>query len=97
MEYTFISTFLTSLGYNRTEEYMVEIIEEVIARVHNPWGEEQWTDEGNILYGMLVLCYGDYGTSPRGGWIDTNKQQIINELEEELKHWKEVVELEIRK
>lgn len=55
------------------------------------------TQRSNIIYGMLVICYGDYGTSPRSGWINTKKQQIINELEEELKHWKEVVELEIRK
>ena len=33
-----------------------------------------------ILWSVLVMEYGDYGTSPRYGWIE-NKQKAVEEFE----------------
>lgn len=36
----------------------------------------------NIIWQMLVLLYGDYGTSPRYGWIEIiNKDKVISFLQ----------------
>ena len=35
-------------------------------------------DQFEIFWMMLVLLYGDYGTSPRSGWLEMkNKEKII--------------------
>lgn len=41
--------------------------------------EWNWNDEGfQVIWMILVCLYGDYGTSPRGGWILTeNKKEVI--------------------
>lgn len=42
-----------------------------------------------IFWSVLVMLYGDYGTSPRFGWIEVaNKQKCLNEL----KSWVELHE-----
>ena len=40
--------------------------------------EEYNDNQFNIFWMMLVLLYGDYGTSPRSGWLEMrNKEKII--------------------
>lgn len=92
----FVGSYLTSLYYNRETEYIVKLLEEVIERLKEPHKfSTSWSDGGNILYGTLVLMYGDYGTSPRGGWIDEEiKKDIIKVFEEELKEYKEILFIE---
>ncbi len=44
--------------------------------VHNH--EEFDNEQFEIFWMLLVLKYGDYGTSPRTGWLElTNKKEII--------------------
>lgn len=46
-----------------------------------PCDEDYFEDEQfEIFWMMLVLLFGDYGTSPRYGWleIDKNRNEIIN-------------------
>lgn len=45
-----------------------------------------------LLYSWLVMMYGDYGTSPRGGWI-TNMAGAVTWLDEFMKDWKEKEDL----
>ena len=44
-----------------------------------PEGEDFKDDQFEIFWMMLVLQFGDYGTSPRSGWLEmNNKDKIIN-------------------
>lgn len=46
-------------------------------------------DDGmeQLLYSWLVMMYGDYGTSPRGGWI-TDMKGAAKWLDEFMEDWK---------
>ena len=86
-----VVAMLVSYGYNREKEYKIRVCEEVKKRVaREPNKPILCTDEGNIIYGTLILLYCDYGTSPRSGWFE-NEQIVkeiidgINEVLEELK------------
>lgn len=65
---------LNSYAYNRSCQYMVELCEEIRERV---LGSYRHSDDGNIIYGFLILMYGDYGTSPRSGWLDNDSMGPI--------------------
>lgn len=94
MDYSIIGSLLASLSYNRTEEYMVTIIEELLGRVKDTFPCYEWSDMGDIIYGYIVMMWGEYGTSPRSGWIElVHKTSVIKELEQELKEYKRVVEI----
>lgn len=56
-----------SLSYNRDEEYMFKLYEELVKRFKKY--DVEFTDDGNTVYGTMVMIYGDYGTSPRTGWF----------------------------
>ena len=92
----FVSSYTSSLFYNRETEYIVKLLEEVIERLKEPCKRStQWTDGGDILYGTLVIMYGDYGTSPRSGWIDEDiKKDIIKVFEDELKEYQGILSRE---
>ena len=47
-----------------------------------------------IVWSYMVLEYGDYGTSPRFGWINQPLDEILKEFEEvfETKEFEEVFE-----
>ena len=95
-EYGEISAILSSLYYNRDTDYLVELTEEILGRVEDTFPCYKWTDMGNIIFGMIVIRYGDYGVSPRAGWIDEeHKQNIIDELKEELQEYQEILAREI--
>lgn len=43
-----------------------------------PKGEQFEDEQFEIFWMMLVLLFGDYGTSPRSGWLEIeNKDEII--------------------
>ena len=82
-----VRAIFTSYAYNREFRYMVELCQEVLERV-NGYKSSNRTYDGDIIYGFLVLMFGDYGTSPRSGWIENYKEEIIiciNDLIEEYK------------
>lgn len=73
-----VDAILTSFSYNRNDDDMLELIEELEKRVQRY--RHSWSDDGNIAYGILVLLYGDYGTSPRNGWIEKDMEKILSQL-----------------
>lgn len=80
---------MDAFNYNRRTVWMKHIIKELLERIDNTpvkysidgYERINRSEDGDIIYGFLVLCYGEYGTSPRSGWILTN---YINELKNAL-------------
>lgn len=58
----------------------MRLLEELATRIAGNYCE--WSDDGNIVYGTLVMLYGDYGVSTRAGWIDGDdlKEDLIDLL-----------------
>lgn len=67
-KYDVIDNVITALYYQRENSYLVEVIKEVIERFEDIY-EGEWSDDGNTIHCMIILTYGDYGTSPRTGWF----------------------------
>lgn len=65
-----LSSMIGSYLYNRTEEQVIGLCEELIKRLKNY--QVEWTDDGDIVYSALVIAFGDYGTSPRSGWFGSD-------------------------
>lgn len=89
-----IYALLRSYWYNRDESYMIIICDRLLEGL--PSGNRVWhaednttdlSDDMDILWGTLVCGFGDYGTSPRYGWIrDIDIQPaltVIKEFKEE--------------
>lgn len=70
-----VVSIFDSFYYNRSTHHILNLCEEIKARLNN--SEVDCTDDGDIIYGFLVSLYGNYGTSPRSGWIKENKEDII--------------------
>lgn len=65
-----VRAIFNSYAYNREFSYMIKLCREVAERVNGCKNRNSdRTYDGDIIYGFLVLMYGDYGTSPRSGWI----------------------------
>lgn len=56
-----------AISYNRDEEHLYNLYDELIKRFKKY--DVEFTDDGNTVYGTMVMLYGDYGTSPRTGWF----------------------------
>lgn len=86
-----LGSLLTAYFYNRSEEFLVLMCDELIKRIKQIDCEH--TDEGDIIYSALVIAYGDYGTSPRSGWFyDENlKKDFIITLEDRKAYFEEVI------
>ncbi len=82
-----VGAIISSFYYNRSREDMIKLCEEVKKRIRKY--NVEWTDDGNIFYGMLVILYGDYGTSPRSGWLESDTEEIIASINEEIEILKE--------
>lgn len=97
-----IDAMITSLKYNRETEYTMEVCHRIIKRIDNNYSYRPITandkpvnqetldcieDDVNNIYGALVVLYGDYGTSPRSGWIECKpiEQEIKAALIQEIK------------
>ena len=63
-----LTNLLKAYSYNRSDEEMFSLYDELIKRFDRDMSVE-WSDDGNIIYSTLVLMFGDYGTSPRSGWF----------------------------
>ena len=92
MDLEWISSLLTSYYYNREVKYVIEIIERTIKRLKNDNYLADYVDNDvDIFVGAIVCRYGDYGTSPRYGWLETpNVEPVINALQKELEEYKEI-------
>lgn len=82
-----VRAIISSFYYNRRDKDMIKLCEEVKKRICNY--NVEWTDDGNIFYGMLVILYGDYGTSLRSGWLESDTEEIIASINEEIEMLKE--------
>ena len=72
-------------SYNIDDDAMELLYLELIDRFKRK--DCVWTEEGNIVYGTMVILFGEYGTSPRSGWF--NDEAIVKDcvrwLEAEVK------------
>lgn len=76
--------------YNGIGESLIKLKEDLIKQNDNgnyliidhnlEYKNKEFADEQfEIFWMMLVLLYGNYGTSPRSGWLEIkNKDKIIN-------------------
>lgn len=88
-----VRAIFNSYAYNREFSYMIELCEEVNKRVCNY--RYVPSDDGDIIYGFLVIMYGDYGTSPRSGWFDGENAKCISKCIYDLTQaYKEMEEIE---
>jgi hypothetical protein len=78
--------------YNGLYEFLQPLREKIIncnewtySPIFEPWYEDflKESDQVQFLWMLLVLQYGDYGTSPRTGWVEMkNKEHIIKFIED---------------
>lgn len=74
----YIYNLTTAFNYHRTTDYMIEVCNRVLYRVDktHTWRYEHKFDgmgiydDVDILASAIFIAYGDYGTSPRFGWIE---------------------------
>ena len=87
-------SLLSSFDYNRTDEWMIELCEEVKKRIQRE--KVKWSDDGDIIYGAIVEMYGNCGTSPRIGWIEEEEiiLDLIQVLDEEIQSSRWALEAE---
>lgn len=88
-----IEAIFNSFAYNRDFRDMIELCEEVRDRV-NRFHSSYYTDDGNIIYGFIVLLYGEYGTSPRSGWLLDNTDEITGIIDNLIDGYKILEEVE---
>ena len=73
-----------SYWYNRDVDELISLCDELIERLNGHFPD--FTDDGNIIYGIIIQTWGDYGTSPRAGWFEAKyecmKDQCIKEINE---------------
>lgn len=83
-EIRFINSICGAMAYEYSEDDMKAIYTEVLKRLQHI--NCVWTLEGNVIYSSLVFAYGDYGTSPRSGWItdEKTKELFIEFLKREI-------------
>ena len=94
-EEALLDTLLTSFWYNRTTKYMLSVALELKGRLEGTLHCNYWHDDADIIYGALVLHFGDYGTSPRSGWLNDNSKKIlIAEIDKLIAEYKREYELE---
>lgn len=70
-----LSSMIGSYLYNRSEDQVIALCEELIKRLKNH--PVDWSDDCNLIYSALVIAYGDYGTSPRSGWFRSEDYGIV--------------------
>lgn len=93
------TAMLTSLNYNRDTDYSIEVAYEILKRIkgyehtdlelyagHNT---DEVRDDADIIFGSLVCAFGDYGTSPRYGWLDDETQypKLIATIKDKINNW----------
>ena len=89
-----LEALLDVLYYNGYDEDILEIAKYIESnedseQISFPNYLEQYDCDNpiRIFWSVLVVMYGDYGTSPRFGWIETsNKRKCLNQI----KSWLEV-------
>lgn len=82
----YIYYLTTALNYNRMTDYTMEVCHRVFKRidkdytwrVEHKYDGEGMDDDVDLLASAIFVAYGEYGTSPRYGWIvDTDYENAI--------------------
>ena len=63
----FLDAMLGAASYQMNDEYLFALYDELIKRFKNY--NTEFSEYGNLIYGALIMAFGDYGTSPRTGWF----------------------------
>lgn len=89
-----LDALITSYYYNRDIKDLIQVLEEVQKRLKKY--STAWTDDGNLIYGTLILLYGDYGTSPRAGWFEDTEAEaeILESIKQQIEEYKELLKYE---
>ena len=74
----YIKYSIIGFWYNRGDSEMKALCEEIKNRVAK--NDCKHTDDGDVLYSIIILMVGEYGTSPRSGWLTRDYQKCIIEL-----------------
>lgn len=96
-DYTWIESLVRSYFYNRERMSLIVMIQGVINRILDKSYSElnAGDDDTDILMSAIVMQYGEYGTSPRFGWIyDEHKEKVLAHLKELLEYHQEQLEHE---
>ena len=96
-DYEWIESLVSSYFYNRERMSIICMIQGVINRILDKSYSElnAGDDDTDILMGAIVIQYGEYGTSPRFGWIyDEYKEGVLETLGELLEYHEEQLEHE---
>ena len=77
--YDVVNALLTACEYMHETPHMIKLCQELRHRtICCPCA---WTEDGNKIFSVLVLLYGDYGVNPESGWIDLEaRSEIINAI-----------------
>ena len=73
-----IENILVAFWYNRSIRNMKALCEEIRNRIEKK--DCKHTDDGDVLYSVIILMFGEYGTSPRSGWLLNIKPETILEI-----------------
>lgn len=63
----FLDAMLGAASYQMNDEDLFALYDELIKRFKNY--NTEFSEYGNLIYGALIMAFGDYGTSPRTGWF----------------------------
>ena len=72
---SYIKDLLASFWYNRSCKEMKDLCEEMKNRFAKR--NCKHTDDGDILYSIIIMTFGEYGTSPRSGWLLKIKPEVV--------------------
>lgn len=86
-EISTIYDLLVSFDYNRSNDDMIELCKELIDRLTDKdwYNKRKSTDDGDIIYGYIIMLFGDYGTSPRSGWFENKNKQLVPLIVDQIK------------
>lgn len=78
MENEIIDALDSIVWYNGHYEELYEIRKEIENCQEYIYQYHTEDNQFQVIYMILVCMYGDYGTSPRSGWLDMkNKKEIL--------------------
>lgn len=84
-----VDTFLSGLSYSYEIYSIIEELKLVID------GRKYSTKASDIIFTVftfLIMKYGDYGTSPRSGWLDDKQKKVVLEYLDVYKEYEKVCE-----
>lgn len=73
-----IKDILVAFWYNRSNDDMKKLCEEIKNRLVKQ--SCRHTNDGDVLFSFIIIRYGDYGTSPRSGWLTDTQPKCIEDI-----------------